>query len=180
MHIIPKGLDHILFILGLFLFSPKLKPLIWQISMFTLAHTLTLGLSVYGLINPPSSIVEPLIALSIIYIAWENIYHDKLIFNRLLIIFLFGLLHGFGFANVLLEFDLQKNDFIKTLLGFNIGVELGQLVVVLIAWFTLGLWFGKKPWYRKIISVPLSLIISCIATYWFIERLDFQMLTSYF
>lgn len=179
LHIIPNGLDHILFILSLFLFSNKLKTLIWQISMFTIAHTLTLSLSIFGLINPPPSIIEPLIALSIAFVALENIFKNKLEYNRLFVVFLFGLLHGFGFANMLLEFNLQKDEFIKSLIGFNIGVEIGQLAILLLSWLTLGLWFNKKSWYRKVIIIPLSLIISLIAVYWFMERLDIQLLTSY-
>ncbi len=171
-HILPKGLDHILFILGLFFFSIALKPLFWQITMFTVAHSITLGLSMNGFISLPANIVEPLIALSIAYIGIENIFFKNLKKSRLLLVFLFGLLHGLGFASVLADFGLPKNDFIIALISFNLGVELGQLAIILIAFFLIGLWFRHKPWYRASITIPASLMISTVGLYWFIQRLD--------
>jgi len=171
-HIVPKGLDHILFILGLFFFSAAIKPLFWQITMFTLAHTLTLGLSVNGIISLPASIVEPLIALSIVYVGIENVFSKRLKNSRLLLVFLFGLLHGLGFASVLADFGLPNNDFVASLISFNIGVELGQLAIILTAFFLIGFWFRNKYWYRASISSPASLLISTIGIYWFIQRLD--------
>src|SRR4051812_41335030 len=100
-HIIPQGFDHILFILSLFLLNPKLKPVIWQATAFTVAHTITLGLAMYGLVKPPSYIIEPLIALSIMFVAIENIITEKLNSIRVMIVFAFGLVHGLGFANAL-------------------------------------------------------------------------------
>lgn len=132
-HIVPKGLDHILFVLGLFLLSTRMRPLIWQISAFTLAHTITLALAALGIVNIPGSIVEPLIALSIVYVAVENIFTDGLSRWRPAIIFGFGLLHGLGFASVLAEFGLPEGSFIPALIGFNIGVEVGQLAVIAVA-----------------------------------------------
>ncbi len=133
-HIIPKGLDHILFVLGLFFLSTQMRPLIWQISAFTLAHTITLALAALGYVNIPGSIVEPLIALSIVYVAIENLYTDGLSRWRPAIIFGFGLLHGLGFASVLAEFGLPTDRFIPALIGFNIGVEVGQLAVIAVAY----------------------------------------------
>ncbi|SEW09821.1 HupE / UreJ protein [Cognatiyoonia koreensis] len=132
-HIVPKGLDHILFVLGLFFLSTRMRPLIWQISAFTLAHTITLALAALGWVNIPGSIVEPLIALSIVYVAVENIFTDGLSRWRPAVIFGFGLLHGLGFASVLAEFGLPENSFIPALIGFNIGVEIGQLAVIAVA-----------------------------------------------
>jgi len=171
-HILPKGLDHILFILGLFFFSLALKPLFWQITMFTVAHTITLGMSMNGIISLPASIVEPLIALSIVYIGIENVVSKRLKNSRLLLVFLFGLLHGLGFASVLADFGLPNNDFVTALISFNIGVELGQLVIILGAFILVGLWFKNKNWYRASISSPASLLIATIGIYWFIQRLD--------
>lgn len=131
-HILPKGLDHILFVLGLFFLSTHLKPLIWQVSAFTAAHTVTLALGALGLVSVPGSIVEPLIAASIVYVAVENIFSSGLSRWRPLVIFGFGLLHGLGFASVLGEFGLPEDQFIPALIGFNIGVELGQLTVIAI------------------------------------------------
>ena len=93
-HIVPRGTDHILFIVGIFLLSPRMKPLLWQVTMFTIAHTLTLALSMKGIVSLPSNIVEPLIALSIAYVGIENIFAHSLHKSRLVLVFLFGLLHG--------------------------------------------------------------------------------------
>ena len=179
MHILPKGLDHILFILGLFFFSTAFKSLFWQITMFTFAHTITLGLSINGIINLPSHIVEPLIALSIVYIGVENILSSHLSNRRLIVVFLFGLLHGMGFASVLADFGLPTHAFITALVSFNIGVELGQLVIILFMFLFIGMWFRKKTWYRTSISIPASLIISSVALIWFIQRLNLSLLLKY-
>lgn len=132
-HIIPKGLDHILFVLGLFFLSTRFGALLWQVSAFTLAHTITLALAAQGIVNIPGNIVEPLIALSIVYVAFENIYTDGLSPWRPFVIFGFGLLHGLGFASVLAEYGLPDDTFIAALIGFNIGVEVGQLAVIAVA-----------------------------------------------
>ena len=169
-HIIPKGWDHIIFVLGLFFFSTKLRPLVWQISAFTVAHTFTLALGSIGYIKIVPEIVEPLIALSIVFIAVENIFFDRLSKWRPIVIFIFGLLHGLGFASVLGEFGLPDGFFIAALLGFNLGVEIGQLTVVLLAFITLGYWFNKKDYYQISIANPISIIIGLVGAYWFIER----------
>ena len=169
-HIIPKGWDHIVFVLGLFFFSTKLRPLVWQISAFTVAHTFTLALGSIGYIKIVPEIVEPLIALSIVFIAVENIFFDRLSKWRPIVIFIFGLLHGLGFASVLGEFGLPDGFFITALLGFNLGVEIGQLTVVLLAFMTLGYWFNKKDYYQNSIANPISIIIGLVGAYWFIER----------
>ncbi|MDJ0821073.1 MAG: HupE/UreJ family protein [Paracoccaceae bacterium] len=132
-HILPKGLDHILFVLGLFFLTTQLVPLLWQVSAFTLAHTVTLALGALGLVNIPGSIVEPLIAASIVYVAVENLRSDTMSRWRPAVIFGFGLLHGLGFASVLGEFGLPQGQFVAALIGFNIGVEVGQLTVIAIA-----------------------------------------------
>lgn len=129
-HIVPKGLDHILFVLGLFFLSARMRPLITQVSLFTLAHTITLAAAALGYIVVPGSIVEPLIALSIVYVAVENIFMRNLSPWRPIIIFGFGLLHGLGFAYVLAEFGLPEGAFVPALIGFNIGVEVGQLACI--------------------------------------------------
>jgi hypothetical protein len=172
-HILPLGLDHILFVLSLFLLNPKLKPILWQATAFTIAHTVTLGLSMYKIINPPTNIVEPLIALSILYVAVENIISPRLKASRITVVFLFGLVHGMGFASALGQLGLPKTSYFTSLLMFNLGVELGQITVILLAWFLLAKWFGDKPYYRKAIVIPLSIIIGLIASYWVIERIFF-------
>ena len=172
-HILPLGFDHILFILSLFLLSPKLKPLLWQATAFTVAHSITLGLAMYHVITPPASIVEPVIALSILYVALENIFSPKLKRSRIGIVFLFGLVHGMGFAGALGHLGLPKDAYLTCLVLFNVGVELGQLTVILSAWFLLAKWFGDKPYYRKYIVIPLSVMIAIVAGYWTIQRLFF-------
>lgn len=132
-HIVPLGLDHILFVLGLFFLSTHFGPLLWQVSAFTVAHTITLALAGLGYVSVPSSIVEPLIAASIVFVAVENILSSGLSRWRPLVVFGFGLLHGLGFASVLGEFGLPDGTFVAALIGFNIGVELGQLSVIAVA-----------------------------------------------
>jgi len=129
-HIVPKGLDHILFVLGLFFLSARMKPLLTQVSLFTLAHTITLALAALGYVVVPGSIVEPLIAASIVYVAVENIFMKNLSPWRPVVVFGFGLLHGLGFASVLAEFGLPQGAFVPALIGFNVGVEIGQLAVI--------------------------------------------------
>ena len=172
-HILPLGVDHILFVLSLFLLNPKLKPILWQATAFTVAHTITLGLAMYGVIKPPANIVEPIIALSIMYVALENIFSSKLRASRIGIVFLFGLIHGMGFASALTSLGLPKNAYLESLLMFNLGVELGQVTVILAAFLLLGLPFGNKPYYRKRIVMPISIIIAAIAAYWTVERIFF-------
>ena len=170
-HILPKGLDHILFVVGLFLLSARLSSLLWQISSFTLAHSLTLGLAMAGLISVSPKIVEPLIAASIVYVGIENAVTGKLMRWRPFIVFGFGLLHGLGFAGVLKEIGLQPGQFLTGLVAFNVGVEFGQLTVIAGCFLLVGLWFRHKPWYRARITTPASLVIAAIATWWFFERI---------
>jgi hypothetical protein len=172
-HILPLGFDHILFVLSLFLLSPKLKPIIWQSTAFTIAHSVTLILASYNIISPPSRIIEPLIALSILYVAIENIISPRLKPSRIGIVFLFGLVHGLGFAGALSEMGLPKNAYLTSLITFNVGVELGQITVILTAYFLLAKWFADKPYYRSRIVIPLSIIIALIAAFWTVQRIFF-------
>lgn len=184
-HILPQGLDHILFVLGLFFLSTRLRPLIWQVSAFTLAHTVTLALGALGLVNVPGSIVEPLIAASIVYVAVENIFARGLTRWRPAVIFGFGLLHGLGFASVLGEFGLPEDQFVPALIGFNVGVEVGQLTVIALAFGLI--WLGvlaarrakltgpeelvtEYPVMFRALSVTGSLLIALIGAFWVIER----------
>jgi hydrogenase/urease accessory protein HupE len=169
-HILPKGLDHILFVVGLFLFSVRLKPLVLQVTAFTLAHTITLGLSIYGVISLPATIVEPLIALSIAYVGIENCLSTKLKTSRLVLVFCFGLLHGLGFAGVLTEIGLPRSEFLTALVTFNIGVELGQLTVIMLCLVLVGL-CRSKDWYRNAIIIPVSLLIAVTGLFWTWQRL---------
>ncbi len=172
-HILPLGLDHILFVLSLFFLSPRIKVVILQATAFTVAHSITLGLAMYGFISPPAHIIEPIIALSIMFVAVENMISDKLKPSRILIVFAFGLIHGMGFASVLTDLGLPQNKFVVSLLTFNLGVELGQLTIILLAWFLIGKWFHTKEWYKNRIVIPISAMIAVIALYWTIERTFF-------
>lgn len=169
-HIVPKGLDHILFVLGIFFLGAGWRALIWQISAFTLAHTVTLALGALEIVVISGSIVEPLIAASIVFVAVENLMTTSLNKWRPAIIFGFGLLHGLGFASVLGDFGLPEGQFIPALIGFNIGVEVGQLTVVAVAAILLTLPFGRFDWYRRVIAMPASIFIALVGAYWFIER----------
>jgi hypothetical protein len=169
-HILPKGSDHILFVLGIFLLSTRLKPVLLQVTAFTVAHTITLALTIYGLVSLRPAIVEPLIALSIVYVAVENIATSELRPWRVALVFGFGLLHGMGFAGVLSQLGLPRSEFLTGLLCFNAGVELGQLTVILAAFLLIGLPFSKKPWYRRRVVVPLSLAIAAVGLYWAATR----------
>ena len=177
-HIVPKGLDHILFIFGVFFFAVKLKPLLWQVTMFTLAHSLTLILASLKLVFIPASIIEPLIALSIGYVAFENIFQRQSKFHsrsntiRYAVIFFFGLIHGLGFAFVLEDIGLPTGQLILSLLSFNIGVEIAQIGLVVLA-YLLMFYPSKQLWYRKAIQIPCSLVIGLIGIYWFFERVFF-------
>ena len=170
-HILPLGFDHILFVLSLFLLSPKLKPIILQSTAFTVAHSVTLILASYNVIKPSPRIIEPLIALSIIYVALENIFSPRLKPSRIGVVFLFGLVHGMGFAGALAQMGLPKNAYLISLIMFNVGVELGQLIVILSAYFLLAKWFANKPYYRSRIVIPLSCIIFAVAAYWTVQRI---------
>ncbi|WP_376877868.1 HupE/UreJ family protein [Albirhodobacter sp. R86504] len=172
-HIVPKGMDHILFVLGLFLFSLRLKPILAQVTAFTLAHSITLALASLKIVTLPASVVEPLIAISIVYVAVENIVFGQrgtVSPARIAVVFAFGLLHGLGFASVLSDVGLPSGQFVIGLLGFNVGVELGQLFVILIAACVLGLPFGNKPLYRRFIVIPCSTVIALVGLWWAIER----------
>ena len=200
-HILPLGADHILFILGLYLFGNRWRPLCWQVSVFTLAHSLTLGLGLAGFIRLPAAIVEPLIAASIVYVAIENIGWHTLLRpvvgkipdqvqhalpttwytpptnhtlalprHRLGVVFGFGLLHGLGFAAMLQTFQMPPEAFYSALLGFNLGVELGQLAVLVIA-FALTGWLRNHQYYRRWVVVPGSVGIALIGLFWMVERL---------
>ena len=168
-HIIPKGLDHIVFIMGLFFFSPKFRPLLMQVTVFTLAHSVTLAMATLKLVYIPASIVEALIALSIAWIGIENIVRPKIGIGRLGVIFIFGLLHGLGFAFVLDEVGLSGSAFAVSLIAFNIGVELGQLLV-LAPLLVMGYFLSHRKDYRKRLEIPVSAAIALVGIYWFLER----------
>jgi hydrogenase/urease accessory protein HupE len=168
-HILPLGADHVLFVVGLFLLAARWRPLLWQVSAFTLAHTLSLALSMAGMVSLPSPPVETLIAASIAYVAIENLITNEMHIWRPLLVFVFGLLHGLGFAGVLRELGLPEGEWIPALISFNAGVELGQLTVIGLAFLAVG-WFRDRSWYRPWIVRPTSAAIALIGLYWAVER----------
>ena len=176
-HILPDGADHILFVLAIFLASVRLKALVWQISAFTVAHTATLGLAASGVITPSSSVVEPLIAFTIAFVAIENLIFKDMTKWRPVVVFGFGLIHGLGFAGFFGELGLPPGQFWSALIGFNVGVEIGQLSVIVVA-ALLGM--AVRKWlqdpagllrYRSWIARPGSLLISLTGLWWGITRL---------
>ncbi|MBT8100799.1 MAG: HupE/UreJ family protein [Gammaproteobacteria bacterium] len=180
-HILPGGLDHILFVLALFLSSTRLKALVIQISTFTVAHTATLGLAAAGVLSPSAGIVEPLIAATIAFVAIENLFLTDMPKWRPLVVFLFGLVHGLGFAGFFGELGLPPGQFWSALIGFNVGVEVGQLTVVLVA-FVLSVGIrrrleitGHSAAYRRYVVVPASLLIGLIGLWWCVSRILAQL-----
>lgn len=170
-HIIPYGFDHILFVISLCLLSNKIKTILWQASAFTVAHSVTLALSMKNIIVAPPQLIEPVISLSIVFVAVENIILNELKAWRVAIVFFFGLVHGMGFASALNEVGLPRNNFFTSILAFNLGVELGQVAIILLVFSLLIFPFGKKITFKKHIVYPLSIIIALIASYWTVERL---------
>ena len=171
-HIIPWGLDHIAFVLGLFFLSTRLSTLFYQVSCFTVAHSLTLALATLGFIAVPASIIEPLIAASIVFIAVDNLYNDLLGRWRLLVVTLFGLLHGLGFASALSELMLPAENFYTALLMFNLGVEAGQLTVLAVAFAAVG-WLRGRAAYKQRVARPATVTIAGVGTYWLLKRVVF-------
>lgn len=171
-HILPGGLDHILFVLAMFFSTRHWRPLLIQISAFTVAHTITLGMVAAGVFAPPASIVEPLIAATIAFVAIENIVFKDMTRWRPLVVFAFGLIHGMGFAGFFGSLGLPEGQFWSALIGFNIGVEIGQLSVVALA--ALLLWPLRQrvsePLYRTAIVWPASGFIGLVGAYWAFER----------
>lgn len=168
-HIVPQGLDHILFVVSLYLLAPRLKPLLIQVTAFTLAHSATLGLAMVGWVLLPSRLVETLIALSIVVCALENVWWKEVKPWRWMLVFAFGLVHGLGFAGSFSQLQLSPGDILRPLLCLNVGVELGQITVVagcaVLTW-----WFREKTWYRTAITVPASLTIAAIGLWWSVQR----------
>jgi len=169
-HILPEGFDHILFVCGLCLLSRQIKTILWQATAFTVAHSITLALSMKSIIVAPSAVVEPIIALSILFIAVENLLLTELKPWRIAVVFMFGLIHGMGFASALNEIGLPRNKFGLSILSFNVGVELGQITIILLMFGLIIIPLGKMKDYRKRVVFPLSILIGLIALYWTIQR----------
>jgi hypothetical protein len=172
-HIIPAGTDHILFVIGLCLLSTKVKTILWQATAFTVAHSFTLALSMKNIVVAPNAVVEPVIALSILFVAIENILLSELKPWRILLVFLFGLIHGMGFASSLNEIGLPPGKFYTSIIAFNAGVELGQVAIILAMFGFIIIPLRNKSWYRAKVVYAMSSIIGLIALYWTVERIFF-------
>ena len=176
-HILPDGLDHILFVLAIFLASIKFRALILQISAFTVAHTITLAIAATGIVAPSASIVEPLIALTIGFVAIENLVFKDMTRWRPAVVFGFGLIHGLGFAGFFGELGLPPGQFWTALISFNVGVEIGQLAVVaaaVIVSLLLRRWLHDETGtrqYRRFVVLPGSALIGVTGFWWAIERI---------
>jgi hypothetical protein len=169
-HILPAGLDHVLFVLGLALLSPRLGPLLAQVTAFTVAHTFTLALAVYGVVSLPSRVVEPLIAASIVYVAVENLFRREASWLRVALVFAFGLLHGLGFAGVLAELGWPEGRRLLALICFNLGVELGQLAVIGLGLTCLAAASGLGV-PRRALERGLSMGVAAFGLVWTVQRL---------
>jgi uncharacterized membrane protein len=170
-HIVPQGLDHVLFIIGICLINTKLKPIIYQASAFTAAHTIALALSMKNIIVAPGQVVEPIIALSIVFVALENIILSELKPWRIVLVFLFGLIHGLGFASSLNEIGLPPGKFFTSIVLFNTGVEVCQIIIIALVFLLLIKPLKNKIWYRHRIVYPISIAIALVSSYWTVERL---------
>ena len=170
-HVLPLGLDHLLFILGLFLLLPKWKPLLGQSLLFTLAHSITLALAVFGVVQVPGKWVEVLIAVSIAWVGIENLLTRKLGKQRLILVFCFGLLHGLGFASVLADKlgGIPRDQLTGPLLGFNVGVELAQVTVLCAAFLVL---WPLRKWTQRVQTLG-SVFVALAGITWAVQRLFF-------
>ena len=173
-HIIPSGVDHILFVVSLCLLSTNIKTIFWQATAFTVAHSITLALSMKNIIVAPGAVVEPIIALSIVFVAIENILLTELKVWRILIVFLFGLIHGMGFASSLNEIGLPVGKFYTSVIAFNAGVEVGQITIITAMFACIIIPLRKKSWYRVGVVYPISSVIALIATFWTIQRIFYN------
>jgi hydrogenase/urease accessory protein HupE len=176
VHHIMIGPDHILFLIGLLLLGGSLRKLVMIVTMFTIGHSITLSLAALDILNPPAWLIEPAIALSIVVVGADNLLQRKEQGRdlRAWVAGAFGLIHGFGFANVLREFGLPQEALGWSLFSFNVGVELGQLVIVLVVGLALALLRRRLPAVADRWVVPGgSVVVIAAGAYWFVERVFF-------
>ena len=169
-HVIPLGYDHILFIMSLFFLDSNLKTAIIQCTLFTLAHSVTLAMVALGVIIVNPYYIEIIIALSIFFVSVENLFLTKVKPWRLFLVFLFGLIHGAGFASALLSAGIPENQQITALLGFNIGVEMAQVLLVVCCFLGIAKPFSGKEWYHNKFTTPLAIATASLSLFWAIQR----------
>ena len=170
VHHILIGPDHLLFLFGLLLLGGSIRRLVLVVSAFTVAHSITLSLAALDVLSPPASIVEPAIALSIVYVGADNLTVKGGRDMRVWIAFAFGLIHGFGFAYVLREMDLPPRALGLSLFSFNLGVEIGQVLVVLVVASALAAVRARNERLGQRLAVGGSVLVIAAGTFWFIER----------
>jgi hydrogenase/urease accessory protein HupE len=174
IHHILIGPDHILFLIGLLLLGGPIRKLVLVVTSFTIAHSVTLSLAALNLLNPPASIIEPAIALSVVYVGADNLLAQGGRDVRAWIALAFGFIHGFGFANVLREMGLPSRALGWSLFSFNFGVEIGQLLIVIVVASALAALRRKSEWAGRRIVFAGSLIVIAAGSFWFIERVFFS------
>jgi hydrogenase/urease accessory protein HupE len=170
VHHILIGPDHLLFLVGLLLLGGSVRQLAWMVTAFTAAHSLTLSIAALALATPPARIVEPAIALSIVYVGIDNLLVKNGRDVRAWIALGFGLVHGFGFASVLREMDLPRRALGWSLFSFNFGVEIGQLLVVLAVAFALALLRARSERAGRRLAVVGSVVVAVAGSFWFVQR----------
>ena len=170
MHHIFIGPDHILFVVGLLLLGGGMGRLLQIVTAFTIAHSITLGLATFGLVNPPAALVEPAIALSIVFVGAHAFFGKQRHDPRLLFAFCFGLIHGFGFASVLQEMVLPRHALGWSLFAFNGGVEIGQACIVLLVVPILALIRRGSPLAGERVTAAGALGVTAAGAFWFFQR----------
>jgi hydrogenase/urease accessory protein HupE len=163
------GIDHLLFLLALLALARGFWPTVKIVTAFTVAHSITLSLAALGLVDVPARIVEPLIAASIVWVAVENLVAPKGVGRRWLVAALFGLVHGLGFASALAELDLARQALLRALVGFNVGVELGQLAFVIVVMPPLA--WASRPGRLPRLPQILSVLVALAGAVWLVQRL---------
>ncbi len=163
------GYDHILFLLSVILVSASFLETLKLVTSFTLAHSITLALAFFGVVSLPGQVVEPLIALTIVYVAFENLL-VKSFKRRWLLTFAFGLVHGLGFVDALKEISVSKNELLTSLVSFNLGIEAGQLIIVSAAMFVLS-WMAASRWRLPMLRA-MSVVIGLFGLVWFVQRVS--------
>ncbi|HEV7515536.1 MAG TPA: HupE/UreJ family protein, partial [Thermoanaerobaculia bacterium] len=170
-HVVPRGSEQILFALGIFLLSLSVKPLLAQVTAFTAASTLACAAAVYGRVALPPRVAAPAIALSIVYLAVENLRRRELRASRIALVFACGLLYGLAFAGALRELGAPRAVLSTAVLGFDLGALAGQLAVLGAVFLLVGLPWGDRPWYRDRVVIPASLAMATLGLYWSVERI---------
>jgi hydrogenase/urease accessory protein HupE len=173
IHHILIGPDHLLFLVGLLLLGGSIRRLAMVVTAFTIAHSVTLSLAALNILSPPASLIEPAIALSIVYVGADNLLAQGGRDVRAWIAFAFGFIHGFGFANVLREMELPRQALGWSLFAFNFGVEIGQLVVVIAVASAFAALRSKSEWAGRQLVLAGSIVVMIAGAYWFVQRVFF-------